>query len=151
MLERHTTNLGIAVFSIAAIQAGLYSVASHFGQQVAALQYFDPRFGIAALTDLPESGFPNAWEWSAVWALAVVAGLMAARPSRRSLLMYLGVEAILSVPTLFLMGFVLWADLGPTHGLSIAELQWPLAVFVGFSVVPSIVAWRLANQWQLAG
>jgi hypothetical protein len=87
MLERRTATFGIVVVSIALLQAGLYMVASHFGRQAGELVYFDPRIGIAALTDLPESGFPNEWEWSAVGVLAAAAGAycrpaVAAQPSR---------------------------------------------------------------------
>jgi hypothetical protein len=151
MIEQRTRIFGTAILGITLLQGGLYTVASRLGQQAGYLQYFDPRIGIAGLTDLPERGFPNYLEWSSVLVLASVAGFTIVRPSKRSLRVYLLAEAGLSVPTLAFFVVVLQANLAPAHGFSLGELTWPLAVFVVLSLTPWLTGYRLLDSWRRAG
>ena len=111
------------------------------------LIYFDPRLGLFYF----ESGLrgkeavaPTLLRWlSAVWILALALFLLRGR----RLGTYIVSELVLSLPNVLFVATVLWANLSPAHGFSIAELLAPSMVMLVFSAVPmGIAVWAQKSK-----
>lgn len=97
--------------------------------------YFDPRIGFWLLGEgTSVRGALGMVQWLSVIILLILAGAIAIHD--RTIALYLVIEPLLAMPTLVFFFLVLWANISPSHGFSVAELSIPVLVFVVCTVVP---------------
>jgi hypothetical protein len=127
--------VGIYICCVAIAQLIFYSVA-YFNERAVWLFYFDPRMGLFVLESSVRSRevFPGLLSWlSAVVLAGVGFGLLR---NMHSVKAYLFTEFICAVPSVVFFGSVVFANVSPAHGFSIAELVLPLLVFLVASAIP---------------
>ena len=114
--------------------------------------YLDPRIGLFVLETMlrgHEPVGPSRLEWAvAVW-LAVASALVAATSWGARI--YLLAEIILALPSAVFFVVVVLANMSPAHGFSVRELTLPVPVFLLFSVVPAVVAYRTWRSPRVTG
>jgi len=79
--------------------------------------------------------------WISALGLLVVASLLLI--AGRGLKLYLAVESLFSVPTIFTFAWVVIARVGSPEGFPLLLVVPPIAVFVVFSVLPYGAAVRI--------
>lgn len=141
--RKMTRRLGIYLFVIAWHQIVFYLVwVSGSGPDW--LYLFDPRLGAllfeSTLLDV-EVGPPGVLCWIFAVALLVVASIMLI--AGRGLKLYLAVESLFSVPTIFAFAWVVITRFGSPDGFPLILVVPPIAVFVVFSVLPYGVAVKI--------
>jgi hypothetical protein len=138
---------GLFLCFLALIQIGLYSF-SMLTREPAVAFFFDPRIGLAAFEEMlcHAKHSPAVSSWLSSVILAAVGWLVYLRPGW--LRGYLFVESAMALPSLIFFGVVVYADMSPSHGFSVAELALPAMVFIVFTVLP--VAWVM-TQLRSAG
>lgn len=139
------SRFGILLLCMAALQLAVY-VAWVRGLDSRAF-YLDPRIGLFFLETIVvghEPLGPGLLEWvAAFWLLFL--GFCLLR-DRASLTWYLISEPILAVPSVAFFAMVVIARMSPAHGFSVAELTLPVPVFIMFTVLPFLLAWRLRKS-----
>ncbi len=129
------TRLGVVITLFALVQAVLYAICASAPERFIRLFYFDPRVGIAALTD---NGWPSSLEWlTVIWLFCL--GMLLLR-GMNVVWLYIVSEVLLTGWTLVFFGIVWRANLGPSHGFSRTELFFPTVTLLVFSGVPLILA-----------
>jgi hypothetical protein len=140
---RTTRRLGVYLFVIAWYQIVFYLVwLSGIGPD--RLFLLDPRLGARLFESTllgTESGAPGVLCWIFAVTLLFVASLMLI--VGRGLKLYLAVESLFSVPTIFTFAWVVIARFGSPEGFPLILVVVPVAVFVVFSVLPYGVAVRI--------
>ncbi len=132
--------LGWYVLAIAVLQIVIYATLSLSKGAADGLIYFDPRLGIFYF----ESGLrgkeevaPTLLRWvSALWLFGISICLLLGRLVK----VYVLSELALSFPNILFVLAIVWANLSPAHGFSMAELFFPLLVMIAFSIVPLGIA-----------
>lgn len=139
------SRFGILLLCMAALQIALY-VAWTRGLDSRAF-YLDPRIGLFFLETIVvgyEPQGPGLLKWvAALWLIFL--GFCLLR-DRASLTWYLISEPILAVPSVAFFAMVVAARMNPSHGFSVAELTLPVPVFIMFTVLPFLLAWRLRKS-----
>ena len=140
--RRDARTLGRLVVGLACAQLALYAAALAPRMHDLAF-YLDPRIGLHYL----ESNFSGRNQFPGVscWISAVVLlamGLLLVR-SRARITTYLLLEMVMAIPSALFFLMVVWANISPSHGFSIAELLLPLPVFAAFTLFPLVWAARL--------
>jgi len=141
--RKMTRRLGIYLFVIAWHQIVFYLVwVSVSGPDW--LYLFDPRLGAllfeSTLLDV-EVGGPGVLCWIFAVAQLIVASILLI--ASRGLKLYLVVESLLSVPTIFAFAWVVITRFGSPEGFPLILIVAPIAVFVVFSVLPYGAAIRI--------
>jgi hypothetical protein len=129
--------LSIYVGCVALGQLILYAKA-YYDPRARWLFYFDPRIGLfffeSGLRGSTSPQFPALSSVvSAVILAAVGVGLVL---EKLSVLTYLIVEALMTLPNLAFVGWIAMANLSPAHGFSVGELVLPAIVFAVASGFP---------------
>ena len=145
-----TSGLGLYLGTLAVAQIAIY--VAWTSRPDSSLFYFDPRIGLFIVQSMMsgrEPPGPALLGWlSALWLLveALLMGWTRWGPG-----VYLVSELILALPSLIFFITVAVVNMSPAHGFSVAELTIPVPVFVLFSVVPAIGAYRLWRRNGVAG
>ena len=141
--HRLTRRLGIYLFVIAWHQIVFYLIWSS-DSSPDWLYLFDPRAGAllvgSVVLDLDLNG-PGVLSWAFALILLLVASIVLI--TRRGLKLYLAVESLLSVPTIFAGAWILITRIGSPEGFPILQLIPPLVVFLVFSALPYGTAVRV--------
>lgn len=141
--RKMTRRLGIYLFVMAWYQIVFYLVwLSRIGHDW--LFLLDPRLGARLFESTllgTEIGAPGVLCWISALGLLVVASLMLI--AGRGLKLYLGVESLFSVPTIFTFAWIVIARIGSPEGFPLLLAVPPIAVFIVFSVLPYGVAVRI--------
>jgi len=141
--RKMTRRLGIYLFVMAWYQIVFYLVwLSRIGHDW--LFLLDPRLGARLFESTllgTEIGAPGVLCWISALGLLVVASLMLI--AGRGLKLYLGVESLFSVPTIFTFAWIVIARIGSPEGFPLLLVVPPIAVFIVFSVLPYGVAVRI--------
>ena len=132
--------LGCYVLAISVLQIVIYATLSLSKGTADWLIYFDPRIGLfyfeSGLRGKEEAA-PTLLRWiSAFWLFGISIFLL----SGRLVGAYVLSELALSFPNILFVLAIVWANLSPAHGFSIAELFFPFLVMIAFSVVPLGIA-----------
>jgi len=142
--------LGCYVLAISVLQIVIYAALSLSKGTADWLIYFDPRLGLFYF----ESGLrgkeevaPTLLRWvSAFWLFGISVCLL----SGRLVKVYLLSELALLFPNILFVLAIVWANLSPAHGFSIAELFFPFLVMIVFSGVPLSLAFRATRSKEEA-
>ena len=122
MNHRRIKVLGLYVLAGAVSQIVIYLAMSLWKGTTDWLIYFDLRVGLFYLESSlsgQEAVAPTLLRWaSAFWLCGVALCLL----SGRMIKVYIISELLLSIPNILFVLDIVWANLNPTHGFSIAEL-----------------------------
>jgi hypothetical protein len=105
---------------------------------------FDPRVGAfvweSTLRETRLSA-PGVLCWT--FALMMLAVALILLITGRGLKLYLVVESLFSMPTIYAFAWIVMAGFGSPEGFPLAALEIPALIFLGFSVLPYGVAVRI--------
>ena len=144
--------LGIYLIVICSLQICLYAIISFNPKDLGVLFYFDPRIGIFFLETAfrgSEQIAPGVFRWlSAAWILTLGIILFSGRPLLKT---YIVSEIVFALPSLLFGLVVVIAGLSAAHGFSVPELFFPILIMLFFSIIPLVLAIRLAWRSRFKG
>lgn len=145
--------LGIYLVVLALMQTALYIILA-FSNKLEWLFYFDPRIGITAFEEAiylwgVEPNIPGIFGWiSAGWLIIISIFFISGRPLIKT---YIISELILAAPSLVFFSVIAFVNIRPSCGFSVGELIFPIPVFLVFSVLPLIIAFRCLREKKKLG
>jgi hypothetical protein len=147
MYSNRVKTLGYYLLAVCVLQIAVYLVLS-FSAEADWLIYFDPRLGLFYF----ESGLrgkeivaPTFLRWVSVFWIFGLAVLMLS--GVRLVKTYIVSELVLCLANVLFVAAIVWANLSPAHGFSIAELSVPLMVMLVCDAVPlGLAVWAQRSK-----